>query len=265
MRSSKRPYGTAGAKSQAPRAPSRASPRASPRTSAARRLWRRLPGRGLWRWLSALALLLLLAPPLWVAAYSAVPPPGTLLMALRWAEGDGWRRDWVPLEAISPNLRLAVLAAEDNRFCGHFGYDWVELERAVADWKAGKGLRGASTITMQSAKNLFLWPGRDWLRKVAEVPFVFWLEALAGKRRILELYLNVAEWAPGVYGAEAAARHHFGVSAEALSGRQGALLAAVLPNPRAWSAGEPGPYVSNRAATLQARVQQLGPALDCAR
>lgn len=204
-------------------------------------------------------------PPLWVAVYGLVPPPTTPLMLLRWAEGDGWRRDWVPLEAISPNLRLAVLAGEDNRFCGHFGYDWVELEKAVADWKAGDRLRGASTITMQSAKNLFLWPGRDWLRKALEVPFVFWLELLVDKRRILELYLNVAEWAPGVYGAEAAARHHFGVAAAALSPRQGALLAAVLPNPREWAAGQPGSYVSKRAGTLQARVRQLGPALDCAR
>lgn len=209
--------------------------------------------------------MLLLLPPAWVALYSAVPPPATLLMLLRWVEGDGWRRDWVPLGEISPNLRFAVLAAEDNRFCGHYGYDWVELQRAVQDWRRGETLRGASTVTMQTAKNLFLWPGRDWLRKALEVPYVFWLELIAGKRRILELYLNVAEWAPGVYGAEAAARHHFGVSASDLSPRQGALLAAVLPNPRGWSAGEPGSYVSRRAGTLQARVRQLGPALDCVR
>jgi monofunctional biosynthetic peptidoglycan transglycosylase len=257
MRSSKRAYRTAGAESQAPRA------------SLRRRLWRALSGRGrrggLRRWLGALVLLLLLVPPLWVALYVAVPPPATLLMALRWAEGDGWRRDWVPLEAISPDLRFAVLAAEDNRFCSHFGYDWVELQRALEEWRGGGRLRGASTITMQSAKNLFLWPGRDWLRKALELPFVFWLEAFADKRRILELYLNVAEWAPGVYGAEAAARHHFGVSADALTQRQGALLAAVLPNPREWSAGKPGSYVNGRAATLQARVRQLGPALDCVR
>lgn len=217
------------------------------------------------RLVSAAVLLLVLLPPLWVALYSVVPPPATLLMILRWAEGDGWSRDWVPLEEISPDLRFAVLAAEDNRFCSHWGYDWVELQNAIEDWRDGDKLRGASTITMQSAKNLFLWPGRDWLRKGLELPFVFWLEAIAGKRRILELYLNVAEWAPGVYGAEAAARHHFGVSAAELSSRQGALLAAVLPNPREWSAGKPGNYVSRRAGTLRGRVRQLGPALDCVR
>ncbi len=209
--------------------------------------------------------MLALLPPAWVALYSLVPPPATALMLLRWAQGDGWQRQWVPLEAISPNLRLAVLAGEDNRFCEHYGFDWIELQNAIEDWRDGDTLRGASTVTMQSAKNLFLWPGRDWLRKALEVPFVFWLELIAGKRRILELYLNVAEWAPGVYGAEAAARHHFGVSAAELSPRQGALLAAVLPNPREWSAGKPGSYVSGRAATLQTRVRQLGPALDCAR
>lgn len=184
-------------------------------------------------------------------------------MVLRWIQGDGWRRDWVPIEAISPNLSRAVLAAEDNRFCRHWGYDLVELRQAIADWRQGDKLRGASTVTMQSAKNLFLWPGRGWLRKALELPFVGWLELIAGKRRILELYLNVAEWAPGVYGAEAAARHHFGKSATELGPREGALLAAVLPNPRGWSASSPGPYVSRRAGTLQTRVRQLGPTLAC--
>ncbi|SMF48094.1 monofunctional biosynthetic peptidoglycan transglycosylase [Tistlia consotensis] len=210
-------------------------------------------------------LVLVVVPPLWVALYSVVPPPGTLLMVLRWAQGDGWQRDWVPLDEISPNLRFAVLAGEDNRFCSHWGYDLVELDRAIEEWRRGGRLRGASTITMQTAKNVFLWPGRDWLRKILEVPFVLSLEAIAGKRRILELYLNDVEWAAGVYGAEAAARHHFGRAAAELTPRQGALLAAVLPDPRGWSASKPGAYVRHRAATLETRVRQLGPDLDCVR
>lgn len=197
--------------------------------------------------------------------YRVVPPPGTPLMAIRALEGQGWQRDWVPLERIAVPLREAVLAAEDNRFCSHWGFDLTALEEAVAEWRDGGRLRGASTISMQTAKNLFLWPGRDWLRKGLEAYLTLWVEALLPKRRILELYLNNVEFGPGIYGAEAAARAHFGRSAAELTSRQAALLAAVLPNPLERSAGRPSDFVSRQAGRIQTRMRQLGPLLDCVR
>jgi len=135
-------------------------------------------------------------------------------------------------------------------------------------WRANQRsdqLRGASTISQQTAKNVFLWPGRSYVRKALEAWLTLYIETLWSKRRIIEVYLNVAEWGDGIYGAEAAARHHFNTSAGALTAHQAALLAAVLPNPRAWSAGRPGPYVSGRARTLERRATQLGDLLDCVR
>jgi monofunctional biosynthetic peptidoglycan transglycosylase len=206
-----------------------------------------------------------IAPPVWVLAYRVVPPPGTPLMLIRALEGHGLDRARVPLDEIAVPLREAVLAAEDNRFCGHRGFDTVELRDAISDWRAGGRLRGASTISMQTSKNLFLWPGRDWLRKGLEAYMTVWLELLLPKRRILEHYLNNVEFGPGIYGAQAAARHHFGRDAAALTPRQAALLAAVLPNPLERSAGAPSDFVQRQADRIQTRMRQLGPLLDCAR
>ncbi len=212
-----------------------------------------------------LAVLVLGLPLLLTLTYSLVPPPGTPLMILRLFEGEGLTKRWRSLEEISPNLRFAVIAGEDNHFCSHGGFDFASLREAWAERQSGGRSRGASTLSQQLAKNLFLWPGGGFLRKGVEAYFTLYLETLLSKQRILELYLNVAEWGPGVYGAQAGAQAHFGKAAADLSSREGALMAAVLPNPRRWEAGRPSDYISRRAGTLQTRVQQLGPLLDCAR
>ena len=153
-----------------------------------------------------------------VALYRVVPPPATPLMLLRAAQGYGMTKTWRPLDEISPNLVRAVIAGEDARFCQHHGFDWEAIEAAWERYERGGGrLVGASTISMQTAKNLFLWPGRDWLRKGLEAWFTAWIELFWSKRRIIEVYLNVVEWGPGIYGAEAAARHYFGKPAASLT------------------------------------------------
>lgn len=209
------------------------------------------------------ALVVLAGPPLGVVFFRVVPPPITPLMVIRLFEGEGLDKDWTGLEDISPHLRAAIIAGEDNLFCEHFGFDLESLQDAVEDWASGDRLRGASTLSMQTSKNLLLWPGRDLVRKGMEAYTTVWLELLWPKTRIAEVYLNIAEWGPGVYGAEAAARHHFGVPAAKLSRQQAALLAAVLPNPREWSPAKPSDYIRQRARTLRLRMKQLGPRLEC--
>ncbi len=216
----------------------------------------RLKGRkGLARRLLIAALAILLGlPGAGVLLYGMIPPPATPLMVLRLFEGEGLDRQWRPRSAIAPHLFRAVIAAEDGRFCEHFGFDHVELAKAFREWRRGRRIRGASTITMQTAKNLFLWPGRLFLRKAAEAYLTPWLELGWSKARILELYVNIAEWGPGIYGAEAAARAYFKKPARALTPSEAALLAAVLPNPREWSPAKPSAYVRERARIIRARM-----------
>lgn len=200
-----------------------------------------------------------------VTLYHWVDPSVTPLMLLRVVEGAvagtpvGIDRRWVDLGAVSPHLVRAVIAAEDARFFTHWGVDTKELERAVEynDRQAGRRMRGASTITMQCARSVFLWPGRTWIRKAIEVWLAVLMEGLWGKRRILEVYLNVVEWGPGVYGAEAAARRSFGASAAALDPDEAALLAAALPAPRRFDPGAPSPALRRRAATIAARARAV--------
>jgi monofunctional biosynthetic peptidoglycan transglycosylase len=199
----------------------------------------------------------LLLPVPVVALYRFVAPPVTPLMLIRAAAGAPMERDWVPFARIAPALPRAVIAAEDARFCGHHGFDWVEIDKAYQDWREGEKLRGASTISQQLARNLLLWPGGGYLRKGAEAYVTVLVEALLSKERILELYLNLVEWGPGVYGAEAAARAHFGRHAAQLSPREAALLAAVLPDPRQWRPEHPTPYLEERAATILARMPEV--------
>lgn len=210
-------------------------------------------------------VLVVLLPLTLTAVMRVVPPLATPLMLLRLFDGVGISKDWEPAEDISRHLPLAIVAAEDNRFCEHRGFDVEAIQKALEEAREGGRMRGASTISMQTAKNLYLWPGRNFVRKGLEAYLTLYIEALWPKSRIIEVYMNIAEWAPGVYGAEAAARHHFGKSAADLTSREAALLAAVLPNPREWSAGKPGNYVAGRASTIQRRVNQLGPLLDCVR
>lgn len=198
-----------------------------------------------------LMLFALLFPVVWVLVYRFVPIPGTSLMVLRALEGETIKRSPKSIDEISPNLIRAVIAAEDSRFCLHDGFEWEAMKAA---WKAnqqGRRLRGASTISQQTAKNVFLWPQRSYVRKAMEVPFTVLMETLWPKRRIMEAYLNVAEWGDGIFGAEAAAQHHFGKSARSLTTREAARLAAVLPSPRRWSASNPSSRVARRAARIE--------------
>jgi monofunctional biosynthetic peptidoglycan transglycosylase len=203
-----------------------------------------------------LVLALLPVPVLFLYRY--VPPPLTPLMVIRLFEGEGLRKDWVPLEDIAPALPLAAVAAEDNLFCTHWGFDTGSLSEQMDKFLAGKRSRGASTISMQLAKNLFLWPGRNIIRKLLELPLTVLTETMLSKRRIMELYLNTIEFGHGIYGAEAAAQAHFSTKAAALSDRQASVLAAVLPNPRTMSAANPSAYVLGRAAIYRERILALG-------
>jgi monofunctional biosynthetic peptidoglycan transglycosylase len=194
-----------------------------------------------------------------VALYAVVPPPITPLMVIRLVQGEGLRKDWAPFEEVSPYLVRALIASEDARFCEHPGFDWKAIRDALERNRDGRRTFGASTITQQTAKNLFLWPGRDFVRKGLEAYFALLLELFLDKQRIMELYVNVIEFGPGVYGAEAAAQYHFGKPAAKLTRREAALLAVVLPNPREMSASKPSSYVRKRAGTIQARMNDAPP------
>jgi monofunctional biosynthetic peptidoglycan transglycosylase len=211
-------------------------------------------------WLAAIMLLL---PAAVIALYAVVPPPLTPLMAMRWFDGAGLRKEWVPLSRVAPHVPRAVIASEDNLFCEHAGFDWRSIGEAVEDYSTGRRMRGASTISMQTAKNLFLWPGRDLARKSIEAYLTVLIELIWSKQRIMEVYLNIAEWGDGVYGIGAAARAYFGKPAGSLTQREAALLAAVLPNPREWSPVHPSAYISGRADIIMRRIGQLGPLLAC--
>ncbi|MFV3129982.1 monofunctional biosynthetic peptidoglycan transglycosylase [Niveispirillum sp. KHB5.9] len=192
---------------------------------------------------------------LWVLAYAVLPVPATPLMAIRALDGAGWRHEWRSMERISPHLARAVIAAEDSRFCDHMGVDLDAVEKAMQRNQTSTRVRGGSTISQQVAKNAFLWPDRSWLRKGVELWFTLLVETIWSKRRILEVYLNIVEWAPGAYGAEAASRFWFNKGAADLSAREAALLAAILPSPQKWKANPPGRYVASRAGVLQQRME----------
>jgi monofunctional biosynthetic peptidoglycan transglycosylase len=187
-----------------------------------------------------------------VTVYRFAPPPMTFLMVQRMTEGRGFDRQWVPIKSISPTLVRAVIAAEDARFCEHHGFDVLAIRKAMAANQSGKRLRGGSTISQQTAKNVFLWPHRDYVRKGLEAYFTVLIEAIWGKPRIMEVYLNSIEWGPGVYGAQAAARRNFNTTAAELTPAQAARLAAIVPKPLAWKAARPGPYIKRRSGRIGA-------------
>jgi monofunctional glycosyltransferase len=220
-------------------------------------------GRRIRRFLVWSLLIVLLLPAGLLVVYRFLPVPLTPLMVIRLAQGEGLQKDWVPLRQIAPALRQAVVASEDNRFCEHNGFDWSALSEVLGELEAGERPRGASTITMQTAKNLFLWPDRSLLRKGLEAWLTPQIELIWSKRRILEVYLNIAEMGPGIYGAQAAAEHHFGKAAADLTRSEAARLAAVLPNPRVWSPTAQSGYMVRRVRTIGRRIDQLGPMLDC--
>jgi monofunctional biosynthetic peptidoglycan transglycosylase len=217
------------------------------------------------RWTLVVVLVLLLLPYLITLLYLFMRPVSTP-MVWRWMTGARVVRTYVPLDAIAPALPLTVIGSEDARFCRHRGVDWKEVASSIENAEELADLRGASTITQQTAKNLFLWPGRSFVRKVLEFPLALWVDFVLPKRRVMEIYLNIAEWGPnGEFGAEAAARRAFGVSARELTNQQAALLAAVLPNPIRRSAKQPRPGIRRLAGIYEARAAASPGLDDCLR
>jgi monofunctional biosynthetic peptidoglycan transglycosylase len=216
-------------------------------------------------WIRYLALFFFLSTAAVTLLFGVLPPPATPLMLIRcaeqWTDGDPvrLRKDWTPLEDISPHLVEAVIAAEDQQFFQHRGFDWESIVDAFAVNMQGRRKLGASTITQQTAKNLFLWPDRSWLRKGLEAYFTLLMETFWTKRRILAVYLNVIETGNGIYGVEAASRHYFGTGAKHIGRGQAALIAAVLPNPRRWSPARPTAYIANRQAWILRQMDLRGP------
>ena len=212
-----------------------------------------------------IVLVLLLLPYAVTPLYTFGQPYSTVMM-WRLVTGQRMQRIYEPLSRISPSVILAVIVAEDGRFCEHPGVDFRELRDAIADADDLEDMRGGSTITQQVAKNLFLWPGRSYVRKALEFPLALWIDLVLSKRRILEIYLNIAEWGPnGEFGIEAGSRRAFGKSARDLSRYQAALLAAVLPNPFTRDAHSPGPGLRRLAGLYVGRTGRAGYADDCIR
>ena len=199
-----------------------------------------------------------------VLVFRFVPVPVSGLMVQRrveaWSSTRPYvaRHAWVPLEEISPSLGAAVIAAEDQNFPEHFGFDWQAIEKAIQHNEKSRRKRGASTVSQQTAKNLFLWNSRSWARKGMEAWFTLLIEAGWPKRRILEVYLNIVEFGDGIYGAEAAARTFFGKPAKRLTPSEAALLAAVLPNPHRFRVNAPSEYIRGRQAWILNQMRQLG-------
>jgi len=215
------------------------------------------------RWALAILVGLLLLPYLLVLAYLVVRPVSTPML---WRSLTLQRveRVWVPVEEMTPVLPLAVMVAEDGQFCQHHGIDFRSLRQAIDDADDFSDLRGASTITQQTAKNLFLWPGRSVVRKVLELPLALWIDLVMPKRRIMEIYLNIAEWGPnGEFGAQAGAQSAFGKGVRNLNAREAALMASLLPNPRQRSARRPSPAVGRLTGIYMARAKGAAPLAAC--
>lgn len=213
--------------------------------------------RGRWkRWTLIVLVVLLLIPAMQVAVVRFVNPPRTLPMLLEQG-GTPLRYRWIPLSQIPEMFLKHLWISEDQRFFQHEGFDWKEMDLAMEKAeRTGKPVRGASTITNQCARSIFLWQGRSWIRKGLESYYTIWMELLLPKRRILELYANVIEMGPGIYGVEAASQHYFGVSAGGLTREQSAMLAAVLPNPKGWDPAHPGMTLRLRQQLILRREQK---------
>lgn len=194
-----------------------------------------------------------------VMVFRFINPPFTPLMLFRLAHREGMDYRWKYLSKLSPFIQQAVLASEDQRFMLHNGFDLKQINEALQEHTGKKRLRGASTISMQVARNLFLWQGHSWMRKMLEAYYTVLIELLWSKKRILEMYLNIAEWGKGIFGAEAASVHYFSCHASALNRDQAALMAAVLPNPRKWSPNHPTRYIMKRKAFILTHMDQFKP------
>jgi monofunctional glycosyltransferase len=214
------------------------------------------------KWLFRIFLLLAILLVALIVAYRFVTPVSTLMLA-RMILHEKVERQFVPLERISPNLTAAVIASEDGRFCRHHGVDWGALREVVRHADAGGVSRGASTLTMQTAKNLFLWPSHSYIRKGLEIPLALGLDAVWPKWRILEIYLNVAEWGDGIFGIEAASETYFHKHASDLDPQESALLAAVLPNPHIRNPVHPSRHVAFHAKIVMTRAGRFTAQVDC--
>lgn len=213
---------------------------------------------GFWSWVKRVVLFLFLAQLLYIVALKWVNPPITLTQLGSLISGDGLKRDYVSGDELSPNIKLAVMASEDQVFPDHGGFDWKSIDRAIKhNDKKPQKVRGASTISQQTAKNVFLWQGRSWVRKGLEVYFTKMIEWTWGKERILEMYVNVIEMGPGIYGAEAAAQSYFNKPAAKLTRREAAMIAACLPNPKKYTVKPLSSYVSKRTGWVQRQMNNL--------
>lgn len=214
--------------------------------------------RGLWKWTKRIFLWLFIFQLFYIILLKWVNPPITVTQLVSWVSGHGLKRDYVRSSSISPNAKLAVIAAEDQLFPDHSGFDWKSIKKAMKynEKKPGR-IRGASTISQQVAKNVFLWQGRSWLRKGLEVYFTFMIELIWGKKRILEMYLNVVEMGEGVFGIEMAAKKYFNKLAKNLTRQEAAMIAACLPNPKRYTVKPLSAYVSSRSQFVMRQMNNL--------
>lgn len=212
----------------------------------------------IFKFIAKTLLALLIFTVLWVVIYRFVPVPGTPLMLIRKiSEGTPIDHTWVPMEKISPDMAIAVVASEDAHFMEHNGFDWEQIEQAYTDAEKGKRLRGASTISQQTAKNVFLWPGRSWVRKGLEAYFTVLIEFFWSKERIMEVYLNSIETGEGLYGIAAVAEKNFKKSPDKLTRLECALIAATLPNPRRFSSKKPSKYIIKRQTAILKEMKYI--------
>jgi len=211
-----------------------------------------------WRTVKRVLFYLFIFQFVYILALRWINPPITITQLSNWVSGNGMRRDYVSASEISPYMRLAVIASEDQLFTEHYGFDWKRIQEAMAyNKRKPQKLRGGSTISQQTAKNVFLWQGRSWIRKGLEVYFTGMIELFWGKKRILEVYLNVIEMGKGVFGAEAAAQYYFGKSAKQLARREAALIAASLPNPKRYKIKPASRYVQGRSNFILRQMMHL--------
>ena len=226
------------------------------------------PRRGIWRrlvsWVLLTVILAVGLPYLLIPLYALpqIRPVSTLMLG-EMISGRAYERQWVGFDDIAPVLVQSVMMSEDGQFCAHSGIDWEALNLVIDDALEGEATRGASTIAMQTAKNLFLPSARSVLRKALEIPLAMWMDVAWSKRRLMEIYLNIAEWAPGIYGVEAAAQAYFGVPAAELSAGQSALLAVTLPNPIKRNAANPSRGMQKLARVIEQRARQSGAYIKC--
>ena len=217
----------------------------------------------IWRFIKRTVIVLLIAHLVYIVALKWINPPITITQLVSFIEGHGLEKQYVSMQQMSSNAKLAVIASEDQLFPDHNGFDWKSIQKAL-DYNQRKPgrVRGGSTISQQTAKNVFLWQGRSWIRKGLETYFTFMIEKIWGKKRILEVYLNVAETGKGIFGIEKAAQKYFGKPAEKLSQFQAAAIAAALPNPKKYSVKPVSPYVSARSKKIMQQMNFLRPDRD---